>query len=208
MGKFRSFIVSFFRFVRSLFEQAADCQLATFQAVSERLEDRMMFSFTASLSAPQSVVAGAPYSVNLSTSGGVAAKWIVNWGDGLPAITYLPPQGGFGVQYQTPSHPYTNQSSYVITATADTAANVTAVAAMTLNNNFGSYNFIGSGKTSYPPYGSTGDSKGQAMIVDHFSDSPYYGYIYVASNYNSDPNNVGQRMAVTRFTPQGNIDNT
>ena len=172
--------------------------------IAELLERRMMLTFTASMSAPQSVSALSTYNVNLSTSGGVAAKWIVNWGDGGSLQTFNAPTGGFGVQFQAGPHTYSLPGPVAITATAYTAANVTAVAAMTLASNFGSENFQGSGKTTFTPVGSSGDSKGQAMAVDHFSQSAYNGDIYVASNYNDGVN--GQQMAITRFNSQGNID--
>ena len=125
------------------------------------------------------------YSVDLSTTGGTATKWIVDWGDGVttPDTSTFTNSGGFGIQFQTPPHYYQNTGNFPITATAYTAANASAVAALTLNINFGTQNFQGSGKTVYTPYGSTGDSKGQAMAVDH-SLSALAGYVYVASNYN------------------------
>ena len=117
---------------------------------------------------------------------------------------------GFAAGYQPPAHTYTLQQSYTISATAYTAANVSSVAAMTLSNTFGNsggQNAPGSGKATAVPTNSTGDARGQAMTVDH-SGSTFDGYIYVASNYTNNSNNVGQQFAITRFTPQGAVDQT
>ena len=207
MGKIRSAVAWFLRLVRSESARLTGRVQMVLPTFSERLEQRVYMAFTASMSAPQSVNVNQAYTVSLSTTGGASIKWVVNWGDGLPSITYLPPTGQtvFGVQFQPPSHPYFNTGQNTITATAYLTANVTAVAAMTLASNFGTQNFQGSGKTVFTPVGSSGDSKGQAMAVDH-SGSTLDGYIYVASNYNDGVH--GGQMAVTRFNPQGVIDYT
>lgn len=211
MSTFRSILASFWNLGRCKTKPATARRRAEVisRAISEMLEPRTMFTFIANISAPQAVQQGLAYTVSLNTTGGTATKWVIDWGDGTPGapdIQTYTNNAGFPKQYQPPPHFYSAQGPFPIKATAFiTALNISSVAGLTLNNQFGDFNYPGSGKTQAKPVNSTGDSRGQAMAVDH-SGSALDGYIYVASNFTNSVNGVGQQFAVTRFTPTGSID--
>lgn len=211
MSTFRSILASFLSLGRCKTKPATAKRRAEVisQAVSEMLEPRTMFTFIANISAPQAVQATLGYTVSLNTTGGTATKWVIDWGDGTvgaPDIQTYINNAGFPKQYQPPAHIYQLQGQYPIKATAFiTALNISSIAGLTLSNQFGDFNYAGSGKTQAKPVNSTGDARGQAMAVDR-SGSARDGYIYVASNFTNSVNGVGQQFAVTRFTPTGSID--
>ena len=211
MSKFRSILASIQGMSQRRAKKTASRRREELfsQAMTEVLEARMMFTFSAVMSAPQSVHQGVDYKVTLNTTGGVATKWVINWGDGI-INTYTNTSPGFAAGYQPPAHAYQLQQPYAISATAYTSANVSSLAAMTLSNSFGNgggQNAPGSGKATAVPTNSTGDARGQAMAVDH-SGLTFDGYIYVACNYTAFGGTMGQQFAITRFTPQGAVDQT
>src|SRR5947209_7297960 len=83
----------------------------------EALETRTMLTFVASMSAPQSFNVNQNYALQLSTTGGTASKWDIDWGDGSAVQTINAPSGGFAVPFQ-PTHPYGTRGDYAVTATA------------------------------------------------------------------------------------------
>src|SRR5690348_8867712 len=73
------------------------------------LEVRILMSFVAQMSAPPTGASSTDYAVDLYTTGGVASKWVVNWGD-TNTSTYLAsslPNGVFPTPF-APTHQYAN----------------------------------------------------------------------------------------------------
>ena len=164
------------------------------RVVVEELEKRwlMTTTFNAYFAIPagiqQSQSGGCCIVAYLTTTGGTADHWTIDWNDGHTDTVYP----ASGSQTALDSHLYQNTSQhYNITAKAyQTATGPATQAVQALTSSFGQ-SFVG--MTIDSPSGGSGDLSGKSMVLD---DS---GRAYVCTPYSG-------QIAVTRFTSAGAVD--